>query len=225
MAAKKGLPAKMPKGAENPEFERLERRKRVTDLYLKGWSQHRIAKEVGVSQVTVSNDITAVRDEWLALAIVNLDEKKALEIARIDHLEEVAWQAWERSVGTVEKRKKGEVKELRSVQVEGESSLKKGGRGKPKFEERLEPTKVIDETLSTDQAGDPRFLERVSWCIEMRLKIMGALKEANQTFNFVNLDWDALHGPPADEPDPVQQRIAEVKSLNGRNGHADHAAD
>jgi hypothetical protein len=123
-------------------------RRRVADLYLKGWIQADIAEEVGLNQGTVSRDLKALHKEWLASALVDIDEAKSRELAKIDKLEREYWQAWERS------------------QEDAETVTKKatetGGV------ERKEGAIV-----TKGQAGDPRFLAGVQWCIERRCKILG----------------------------------------------------
>lgn len=70
---------------------------RVAALYLQGKTQTEIARVVGVSQMTVSNDLAALRKEWLAASLRDYDAKLAEEWERLKHLERAAWEEWERS--------------------------------------------------------------------------------------------------------------------------------
>lgn len=66
------------------------------------------------------------------------------------------------------------------------------------------------------QTGDVGYLRQVAWCIEMRVKMFGLLKEVTQTNIFINWDSFAL-GTSADLPDPVEARlIAERGYTNGQ---------
>lgn len=119
-------------------------RRRITDLYLQGWLQADIAKELEISQSTVSRDLDALHEQWVKSALVNFDEAKAKELAKIDHLEREYWRAWQRS------------------------------------QEDAEATKIVEskdgkryEAQTKGQAGDPRFLAGVQWCIDRRIKLIG----------------------------------------------------
>ena len=122
---------------------------RLAELYLKGWSQRRIAADIGVSQAQINKDLKKLRAEWLQSALVDFDAAKARELAKIDALEARAWEAFEASAG----------KKVRTTK-EKSTGGKDGGRSRV----------VVNEEES---AGDPRFLDRVSWCIEKRCRIFG----------------------------------------------------
>jgi hypothetical protein len=49
-------------------------------------------------------------------------------------------------------------------------------KGRLSKEGAVLPDLVVAERIEREQAGDPRFLERVSWCIQRRLEMMGLLK-------------------------------------------------
>lgn len=120
-------------------------RRRISELYLEGWLQADIATEVGLSQSTVSNDLKALHSQWLESSLVDFNEAKAREIAKIDKLEREYYRAWQRSCENAE-----------STTQEGTPSA---------------VSKV--KKTSKGQAGDPRFLQGVQWCIERRCKILG----------------------------------------------------
>jgi len=129
-------------------------RRRVSELYLRGELQADIAEEVGRSQSTVCRDLQALQAQWLKDAAVDFDTAKAKEIAKIDNLERTYHSAWQRS-------------------CEDAETLIKDGT--PEKVEKLKRT-------SKGQAGDPRFLQGVQWCIEKRCKILGieeAIKQQN----------------------------------------------
>jgi len=144
-------------------------RRRMADLYLQGWLQADIAVEVGVSDATVSRDLKALQSEWLASALVDFNEAKAQELAKVDRLEREYWQAWRRSCENAE-----------SVTQEGTA-------------------KTVDKVKKTSkgQAGDPRFLQGVQWCIERRCKILGVdapteIKHSGRVRVLLGVDPDAV---------------------------------
>ena len=121
-------------------------RRRIADLYLQGKLQAEIAGKLGIDQSTVSRDLKALHREWQQSALVDIDKAKGQELARIDRLEREYWTAWQRSCEDAETvRQEG-------TKAEGPSKIIKTAKG---------------------QAGDPRFLQGVQWCIERRCKILG----------------------------------------------------
>jgi len=132
-------------GKRRSSAQRARDRRRISALYMQRRLQVDIADEVGVSQATVSRDLKALQCEWLESALIDFNSAKARELARIDYLELEYWDAWQRS-------------------CEDAETLVKDGT--PEKVEKLKRT-------SKGQAGDPRFLQGVQWCIEKRCKILG----------------------------------------------------
>ena len=117
----------------------------MADLYLQGWLQSEIAEELGLSKATVCRDLQVLQREWLQSALVDFNEAKAQELAKVDRLEREYWAAWERSCEDAERER-----------IEGNKDT---------------PTKRV--LTREEQSGDPRFLAGVQWCIERRCKIIG----------------------------------------------------
>lgn len=132
-----------------------KRRREVEDLYLREYSQARIAEELRdkgwdkVSQKTVSRDLERLRDEWKEARLVELSVQKERELAKIDAVERTAWSSFEQS-----KRVVVTTKAARSARGK-ESALMTGG------------------TRTVDGPGDHAFLAVVLKCIEERCKILG----------------------------------------------------
>lgn len=114
-------------------------------MYLRGMLQSEIAAELGLSQATISTDLKALQVEWLQSALLDFNEIKARELARIDKLEREYWTAWERSQEDAETVK----------------------------QEAVEDGKKKATKISKGQSGNPTFLAGIQWCIEQRLKIFG----------------------------------------------------
>ena len=134
-------------------------RKRIGELYLKGWLQNDIAKDLKISQATVSRDLKSLFKSWQKSALVDIDKAKAKELAKVDNLELEYWKAWERSCEDAEttvKKTKGSVK--RYQDDDGQFIVERPAE--------------VDQT-SKGQTGDSRFLQGVQWCIDKRCKILG----------------------------------------------------
>ena len=124
-------------------------RRRISDLYLQGWLQTDIAKEVGIDQSTVSRDIAFLQEEWQKSSLIDIDAKKAEELAKVDRLEREYWKAWDES-------------------CKAEETLRQEGVA---IDKTVTPKKVVK--TSKGQAGDPRFLTGIQWCINKRCEIIG----------------------------------------------------
>ena len=133
-------------------LKRDEQLKRVCNLYLRGITQREIARQCGISLPCVVNDLKQIRKDWLQGMITDYDERKQKELARIDLVEEQSWWGWERS---------SRDSRVNETMVEGEKSRA--------------------SVKTHGQAGDPRFLERVSWCIEQRCRIFGFYQHGSET--------------------------------------------
>lgn len=133
-----------------------QRRARVAVSYGHGLTQYEIAQAEGVDRSTIGNDLDAIRRQWQEDASGAYAARLLAELARIDRLEAIALEAWERSCKDAE---------TRHVRTE-----KPGGY----YEGAPLPEKTIAEKVTKGQTGDPRFLERISWCVEQRLKLIGA---------------------------------------------------
>lgn len=139
--------------------QRTRDRRNIGNLYLQGWIQADIAESVGVSQSTVSNDLKALHKDWLASALLDFNEAKSQELAKIDRLEREYWAAWGQSkvpIKTASQKQRGKV--VKRQDEDGEFIAE-------------QPAEV--SKMSKEQIGDPRFLAGVQWCIDRRCKILG----------------------------------------------------
>ena len=90
---------------------------------------------------------------WQMSAIANLDQRKRIELAKIDNLEREYWQSWLTSGGSA-----GVTKTVETITSDGSEKAKEGGKSS---------TKIWEET------GDVRYLSGVQWCINKRCEILG----------------------------------------------------
>lgn len=117
----------------------------IAEMYLKGKYQSEIATELGISQAAISKNLKAIREEWLKSTLINFNEAVAKELAKVDNLERVYWESWERSL-----------KNFKSKTTKTPTKL--GTQKTTKVEERV---------------GSVQFLQGVQWCIEKRCKLLG----------------------------------------------------
>jgi len=155
----------------------------ISSLYLQGWIQAAIADHLAknrsykVSQQTISADIKTIQKRWLDSSLVDYDQAKAKELAAIDHLERVAWEAYDLSKDPIVKRKTAK-------KVDGETT---------------EATQEVSLGY-----GDAKFLDKVSWCIDRRIKLLGLDAPTG-----MNVTWqDKL--PEGVDPDDVKRRLAKM---------------
>jgi len=129
--------------------ERIRLKLKISQLYLSGLKQQDIADQIGHSQSTVSEYIRDLSEDWIRDGIFNMDEAKRAELAKINALEVEAWHAWRRSVGL----------KNRKTRTTGTSAQ----------------GNAVDETsvVKWREAGDPRFLVQIQWCINKRCEILG----------------------------------------------------
>lgn len=120
------------------------RRALVAALYLDHYRQGEIARELGVHINTVTADIKALREEWRAARLTNMDEIFAEQLAKLDQTEREAAAEWHRS------KKDAEIQ--RTV------------RG---------PEGTTTTTERRGQCADPRYREIILKCIAQRCKLLG----------------------------------------------------
>jgi hypothetical protein len=119
----------------------------IARLYLQGKTQAEIAGVIGVARSQIAYDLKVIQTEWREKRFRDIDQMKADQLAKIDNVETEAWAAWIRS------------QQDKVVSV-AERTIDDGEKSKTSMRKE-------------GQAGDPRFLERVCWAIEQRLRIFG----------------------------------------------------
>ena len=134
--------------------EQTERRIRVYDLYLQGWTQAAIARSVDSNRNTVGGDIATMRTILRAESGVDILAAQEKELHRLDKLEREAWGGWERSK-----------KPAAKVKTNTEKVIGKDGK------ERELPVKV--ERSSSNRDGSVAFLAEINSCVARRCKILG----------------------------------------------------
>jgi hypothetical protein len=132
---------------ETPErLNAAQRRRKVADLYLKGWTQEAIAGFFDVTQVTISRDLAESRREWREEATIDVEESIVSALQKLDLIEREAWGAWQRSQTPL----------TAAVRTEGG-----GSKG------------VTSRSSLKNSHGDPRFLDLVHKCVAQRSLLLG----------------------------------------------------
>lgn len=175
-----------------PPAERLARQQAIGELYLEGKWQVEIAAQLGISQPTVSRELDLWQQAWERSIVQEIGKARVRELGRIDRLERVAWAAWGRSKKDIE---------TRTASIVSGRTTKDGV-----------PLPNLSKTIQTTRgsAGDPRFLDRIAWCIEARCRIMGILRQDGPTANCVvtvvgGIDLQVVTGQ---KPGIAHERIA-----------------
>jgi hypothetical protein len=128
----------------------------ISQMYLKGELQADIDESLGLSQATISRALTALQADWRASALIDINEAKARELAKIDTLELEYWTAWKRS----------------QEDAESEITKMQGNPPKPNEANPL-PAKMETQKKREGQSGNPAFLRGIEWCINKRCEILG----------------------------------------------------
>jgi hypothetical protein len=122
----------------------LQRRKKVSELHVQGWSQCSIAEHLAVRQSTICEDLRHISKAWRESSIRDFDAARDLEIQKLNRIEREAWDAWERSK-----------QPAKMATVDGPNGSSKTKR------------------TVRDQYGDPRFLEVIEHCVAARRELLG----------------------------------------------------
>lgn len=163
---------------ENEQAKELicsKKKVEIARLYMEARSQAAIAEQMGLSINTVAKYLREIREEWKQEYKELWETKKAEQLAKIDRVEEEAWDAWFRSCGE-------QITTKRTVREYRENV------DSPRGGHVMVPIEQNREQVVRQQNGDPRFLERIQWCIEMRVKILGLIKASDHQTT-VNINW------------------------------------
>jgi hypothetical protein len=137
----------------------------VARMYVRGISTNEIARaiehqysagDVAVSITSIRQDIARIRQEWVNSALLDFNERKAEELARLDQLEAAYWKAWEDSC-----QPKTITEDFKGVQ-----QALSGGRA---VDLEINTTKNVVE----ERDGNALYLQGVERCIDKRCKIIG----------------------------------------------------
>ena len=140
----------------------LRDRAEIARLYVRGVTQAEIAAMLSgrpgrgytLTQQMISYDLQRIREAWLALALRDYNEHIAEQLAKLDHLELTYWDAWVASL-------EGTTAETLTARAD------KDGQPRP----------VQSVYHKQPGRGDPRYLQGVERCIELRCRLLGLFQE------------------------------------------------
>lgn len=151
MPTRKNVPTqRAPKSKEKRSKLQIDAdRARIAEFLLRGYSQKQIAQDLELTEVMVSRDVAAIEQRWKNSPLIDFNEAKRRELARLDMVERMAFEAWEAS----------KEDEKTTVQSGGE------GRGQ-----------AVSITKKS-RTGSEAYLRVIIQCVEQRCKILGLHKE------------------------------------------------
>lgn len=172
------------------EIKLTERKAKVIDLTMRGWTQQRIAGVVGVSQVQVGRDIKEVVDEWRAEYLQGIDEIKMKEVKRIEHILAAHWEELEES-------------KYRTIPAKIDTKTGKPVKG------------ALGKDRKVRVPANIEYLQGIRECVMMLWKIYGIGQDAsptNNTLNVFNVDklTETLRAVAVEQE---SSRLAEVERL------------
>lgn len=136
--------AKRKQGQQRSQRERDAHRRIIADAVLKCRYIPDVAKELEVDVTTAYADIKALQKQWVQDAMESISEVRARELKKLQVIEDEAWAAWRRSIGTTVMTREG-------ATAQG----------------------MIDLTEKREINGDPRYLSIIRDCMEQRAKLLG----------------------------------------------------
>jgi hypothetical protein len=154
-----------PSVRKRSNFERKDQLHKIAGLYREGRSQKEIAEQFGLSKSQISRDLKEIHHKWTSE--IGNEEAHTLrrqELDRIDHLEEMASKAFERSCLAEETQSQEKISPDPAENVAGSQ----GKKARTVQEGRL---KASIRTKGRD--GNPAFLRVIAECIKMRCALLG----------------------------------------------------
>jgi predicted transcriptional regulator len=172
--------------------QRQEDLVKVAQMDRKGYTQERIAKEMGVCQAQICYDLKRLREKYAAQQHMEMQASIWEKVAQYRMIREEAWDAWERS-------KQDYTKEY--YEKVGEPD----GQGGQKVE-RLKLVKTVEGRLPNNE-----YMRTIVMCLEKESELLG-LTQKQGSIQIVNMGIDALF-QRQNEVDMIEQAIAHVGQL------------
>lgn len=210
------------------DLRNAQRRQEIAARYLRGELQVLIAAEMGVNQGTISRDLKAIQAFWMENAVEDLMAKKARELAKIDANELRYLEGWERSLkprvivqrdieliaeeGDDQDDPKGILASLVAANDDESAVIEvRPKRGRPQTKTAPLPPGASRQKISIrreEQVGDPRFLNGMDRCVEMRIALFGLNAATKFKIDLDNCTDEQLERLAAGEP--AQQVMAQA---------------
>jgi len=172
-------------------LRRAADRREIAERYLRGQRQYIIAEQMDLTPSTVCRDIQFLCKEWIKAALVDFDEAKAQELAKINQLERTYWEGWEAS-------KEAKVTVSR--------------------ERRIDGVLVTQRQEVRSGIGDPKFLAGINACIAQRCKLLGLdapIKSQELLYDMTSWPSWALERVASGEPAHLVKAEIEQATIEG----------
>lgn len=147
LAAAQTAPVKLSKE------QKEEMRDRIAAMRLQGYTFREIATACGISVTVAYDNYKVVEDRWRKSAMASMNDIKARELAKLDLIEQEAWQGYSRS-------REDKVEINQQFMHEGDARLQTGTRAK-----------------RVGQVGDAKWLAIVLDCMDRRAKLLGLTRD------------------------------------------------
>ena len=195
-----------------------ERRRMVGQMYLEGFWQEEIAKKLQVTQALVSMDLEVIKRQWMQQAVMAFSERQALELAKIDSIERLAAAEYHRSrknAVTVKETEESQVK----FKVVGEPTANK--KSAPELSQEVVPARRGRERTVRGRLGEDKYLARIAWCVEMRCKILGIIKDNKPSnVNVMAVNWQEIAGAGSGAEE-IENAIRVIEGNAGSHARSD----
>jgi len=192
---------------------------------------------------TIRGDLQAIRDKWVQEMIVDVGKSRAEELVRLDHFEQVVWDAWRASTENAEKvvveRLHKALNDATRAKIAGELASELADKNEYITVEVLEAVvrDALKDSLDTDedsetfvnkvttttegQVGDPRFLARIHEIQRERRKILGVYSPELHAIQLQKVEIKGYKGgwSPDDwrREDVIDGEIVEPRELKEAN--------
>src|SRR5688572_24595656 len=84
-------------GKKRSKALKSKHRELIADMRLKSFTLNQIAADLGISKATVKRELGKLAGEWRRNAAVTIDSHRQLELAKLESIEQQAWDEFERS--------------------------------------------------------------------------------------------------------------------------------
>lgn len=147
------------------------RRTLIAQLLKRGYTCREMAEEIKArldlktcSPSTVASDIKFLLAEWRQTSLMSTEEYVQLELQRIDDIIKEAWDAWDKSKTTYEKK--------RATQ-HGVPTNPNGGGGNGSDDNSITMMGISQSSELMSPSGDPRYLDIIHKATIERRKLLG----------------------------------------------------
>lgn len=138
--------------------QRAQDRIDITRMYAEGKSIGEIAhwlntnRDYILSVSQIRHDIVTVRRNLEAIAAEPIAKRRAVELGKIDRLEEEAWNAWFAST---------------------KEQITRDTRAEFRGDDTNNPEKIRRLVRTEQSVGDVKYMQMIAWCIDRRVKLLG----------------------------------------------------